>query len=60
MAFNPPKYTSDSYDLDSPNVQCNYYSPSSLKNMMVKCPQRFSILPMNIRSCRKNFASFHF
>ena len=57
MAFNPPKYIASDDDVDLPSVECNYYSPNFLKNSMKKIPSNFSIFTMNIRSCRKNYAS---
>ena len=57
MAFYPPKYTTDNDDVELPNVECDYYSPAFLKNTMDKLSTNFSIFTMNIRSCRKNYAS---
>ena len=57
MAFNPPKYKVDD-DNELPNINCDYVSPSEMSNVMINRDKSFSLLTLNIRSCRKNFPSF--
>ena len=46
-------------DDNFPNVPCSYYSPDNLNSHVSKYKNRsFSMINFNIRSCRKNFASF--
>ena len=56
MVFSPPRYISQfGEEFDSPTVDCNYCSPSDVKDIMNERPNNFSIFSLNIRSCRKNF-----
>ena len=42
-----------------PKIDCNYYSPSDFKTTILNYTDKsFSMLSMNIRSCRTNFSEF--
>ena len=43
---------------DIPQIPCNYYNVKSFKKHIEKTKNCISVLTYNIRSCRKNFASF--
>ena len=60
MAFNPPHFEFGSEDEsnESQKIKCNYYLPINMTNIIKKSSDSFSLLSMNIRSCRKNFLSF--
>ena len=55
MAFNAPNFILN--DDDIPKIPCKYYSPAEFSRQLSRCIHPFSLLGLNIRSLRKNFAS---
>ena len=58
LELNPPQFNL-SEDNDIPQINCTYVSPDAFRTEGVyPSLGSFSLLSFNIRSCRKNFASF--
>ena len=57
MAFNPPPFIIDNEYDNNPTIDCRYYAPEEVHAVMESCRNKFSVLSLNIRSCRKNFIS---
>ena len=58
MLVEIPRFNIENVDdNDSTDVACNYYSPESVRGVIAQCRSPFSLLSVNIRSCRKNFSS---
>ena len=58
MSFIEPERFSISDDGDIQEVDCNYIDMSNMNNLNRFKNKAFSVLYMNIRSCRQNFSSF--
>ena len=56
MYYNSPTFDIGENDDDMPVVDCKYYEPSKMKDILHGGGESvFSVLCLNVRSCRRNF-----
>ena len=59
VTFDPPIPPFDLGDDTIPQFPCTYKSFVAFKNSLINYKEgAFSLMSVNVRSCRKNFASF--